>query len=37
MSLKLCNYKVHTSYFNYVMNVTASKLKVANIVRGVSI
>ena len=36
MPLKLYNYKVHTSYFNCVMNVTASKVKVANIVCDVS-
>ena len=37
MSLKLYNYKVHTSYFDCVVNVTAWKMKVADIVRDVFI
>ena len=37
MPLKLYNYKVRTSYFVCIMNVTAWKLKIENIVRDVFI
>ena len=37
MPLKVCNYKGHTSYFDRAMNVTAWKVKVANIVHDVFI
>ena len=37
MSLKLYSYKVHTNYFDRVMNVTACKVKVANIVGDIFI
>ena len=37
MPLKLYNYKLHARYFDRVMNVTALKVKVANIVRDVFI
>ena len=37
MPLKLYNYKVRTSYFVCIMNVTAWKLKIENIVHDVFI
>ena len=37
MTLKLYNYKVHTSYVDGVMNVTAWKMKVVNIFRDLFI
>ena len=37
MPLKLYNYKVRTSYFVCIMNVTAWTLKIENIVRDVFI